>query len=124
MTFATAFMRKVLESDLSDTKALPTSSRHALRRVRERVQFHKHGAVNANLTYAQDDVQLDDTTELYSEHRVKQASRPRRKRNITRPRCHIDLRRRPHLQSRLFSFALTAAGIDPTVASGARSATC
>jgi hypothetical protein len=119
MTFATAFMRKVLESDLSDTKSFANKladTRYA--DFAKEFNLTSTGAVNANLTYAQDDVQLDDTTELYSEHRVKQGVAAATEAQYYQAKMPIltsvdDLVSDP----RLFSFALTAAGIDPTVAS-------
>src|ERR1700730_17633679 len=73
MTFAPAFMRKVLESNLSDPKSFANKladTRYVA--FAKQFNFTTTGSVRANLTSAQDDIQLNDTTELYSEHRTKQ----------------------------------------------------
>jgi Protein of unknown function (DUF1217) len=119
MTFATAFMRKVLQSDLSDPKSFANKladTRYAA--FAKEFNFSTTGNVRANLTYAQDDIQLDDTTELYSEHRIKQGVAAATEAQYYQAKMPTltsvdDLIANP----RLFSFALTAAGIDPTIAS-------
>ena len=70
---AKAFMRKVLESDLSDPKSFANKladTRYAS--FAKSFNFTTTGSVTESLTYAQNDIQADDTVELYSEHRVKQ----------------------------------------------------
>lgn len=119
MTFATAFMRKVLESDLSD----PDSFANKLSDTRyvafaKKFNFTTTGSVQGNLTYTQDDFQLDDTTELYSEHRTQQGVAAATEAQYYRSKIPTissvdDLISDP----RLFSYALTSAGIDPTIAS-------
>jgi hypothetical protein len=119
MTFATAFMRKVLQSDLSDPKSFANKladTRYAA--FAKEFNFSTTGSVRSNLTYAQDNIQLDDTTELYSEHRIKQGVAAATEAQYYQAKMPTltsvdDLIANP----RLFSFALTAAGIDPTIAS-------
>src|ERR1700730_6958558 len=73
MTFATAFMRKVLESDLSDKNSFANKLADTrFVAFAKQFNFTTTGAVQSNLTYTQDNAQLDDTTGLYSEHRVNQ----------------------------------------------------
>ena len=74
MTFATAFMRKVLESDLSDPKSFANklSDTRYVAFAKQFNFFSTTGNVPTGLAYAQDDSHLDDTTELYSQHRVQQ----------------------------------------------------
>jgi hypothetical protein len=119
MTFATAFMRKVLESDLSDTNSFANKladTRYVA--FAKQFNFTTTGAVQSNLTYAQDNAQLDDTTGLYSKHRVNQGVAAATEAQYYQAKI-------PTLTSvdglisdpRLFSYALTAASIDPTIAS-------
>jgi hypothetical protein len=119
MTFAKAFMRKVLESDLSDPKSFANKladTRYA--EFAKAFNFTTTGAVRQSLTYAQDAVQQDDLVELYSEHRVKQGVAAATEANYYQARIPTittvdDL----IADKRLFSYALTSAGIDPTIAS-------
>ena len=119
MTFATAFMRKVLESDLSDPKSFANKladTRYV--EFAKEFNFTTTGDVESNLTYAQDNSQLDDTTELYSEHRAKQGVAAATEAQYYQAKIPTltsvdDLIADP----RLFAFALTAAGMDPTIAS-------
>jgi hypothetical protein len=121
MTFAAAFMRKVLESDLSDPKSFAnklTDTRYAA--FAKEFNFTTTGDVRPTLTYVQDDIQLDDMTELYFEHRIKQGVTASTEAKYYQAKI-------PTLTSvddlisdqRLFSFALVSVGLDPTVASGA-----
>ena len=119
MTYATAFMRKVLESNLDDTKSF--ANKLADKRYAEfakEFNFTTTGTVRQNLTYAQDDIQLDDMTELYSEHRIKQGVAASTEAQYYQAKI-------PTLTSvddlianqRLFSFALISAASIPTIAS-------
>ncbi len=119
MTFATAFMRKVLESDLSDPKSFAnklSDTRYVA--FAKQFNFSTTGNVPTGLAYAQDDSHLDDTTELYSQHRVQQGVTAATEVQYYQSKIPTlgtvdDLIANP----RLFSFALTAAGIDPSIAS-------
>ena len=119
MTFATAFMRKVLESDLSDPKSFAnklSDTRYVA--FAKQFNFSTTGNVPTGLAYAQDDSHLDDTTELYSQHRVQQGVTAATEAQYYQSKIPTlgtvdDLIANP----RLFSFALTAAGIDPSIAS-------
>jgi hypothetical protein len=119
MTFATAFMRKVLESDLSDPKSFAnklSDTRYVA--FAKQFNFGTTGNVPTGLTYAQDDSHLADTETLYSQHRVQQGVAASTEAQYYQSKI-------PTLTSvdgliadpRLFAYALTAAGIDPTIAS-------
>lgn len=119
MTFATAFMRKVLLSDLSDPKSF--ANRLADKRFVDFARdynFTTTGDVRANLAYVQDDHQLDDTAGLYSEHRIKQGVTAAAEAQYYQTKI-------PTLSSvddliadpRLFASALTSVGLDPSIAS-------
>ena len=119
MTFATAFMRKVLESDLTDTKSFANKlADPRFVAFAKQFNFTTTGDVQTSLTYAQDDAQLNDTTELYSEHSTKQGVAAATEAQYYQSKIPTltsvdDLIADP----RLFSYALTSAGIDPTIAS-------
>ena len=85
MTYAKAFMRKVLESDLTDAKSFArqlVDSRYAI--FANSFSFTTDGTVRSSLPFVQNEFQEDDTIGLYSEHRVKQG-RVRRNRSAVLP---------------------------------------
>ena len=124
-TVATAFMRKVLESDLSDPKSFAnklSDTRYVA--FAKQFNFSTTGNVPTGLAYAQDDSHLDDTTELYSQHRVQQGVAAATEVQYYQSKIPTlgtvdDLIANP----RLFSFALTPASI-PRSPRRARSAMC
>ncbi len=66
MTYAKAFMRKVLESDLTDAKSFArqlVDSRYAI--FANSFSFTKEGTVRSSLPYVQNEFQEDDTIGLY-----------------------------------------------------------
>jgi hypothetical protein len=119
MTFAKAFMRKVLESDLNDSKSF------ARQLVDQRYlafasafSFTTDGSAESNLPYVQNDFQENDTTGLYSQHRVNQGAAAATEAQYYQSRMASvtsvdDLLADP----RLFNYALTAVGLDPSIAS-------
>jgi len=119
MTYAKAFMRKVLESDLSDAKSFArqlVDSRYAI--FANSFSFTKDGTVRSSLPYVQNEFQGDDTTGLYSEHRVKKGASAATEAQYYQSKLATltsvdDL----VADDRLFAFALTAYGLDPKIAS-------
>ncbi len=119
MLNAKAFMRKVLESDLSDDKSFANrlaDTRYAA--FAKVFNFTPSGDVRQSLAYAQSEVQVDDIADLYSEHRVKQGLAAATEAQYFQARIPaIGSVDELIADKRLFSFALTAVGIDPTIAS-------
>lgn len=119
MTYAKAFMRKVLESDLSDAKSFArqlVDSRYAI--FANSFSFTKEGTVRSSLPYVQNEFQGDDTIGLYSEHRVKKGATAATEAQYYQSKLATltsvdDL----VADDRLFAFALTAYGLDPKIAS-------
>jgi hypothetical protein len=116
---AKAFMRKVLESDLSDThsfaKQLVDSRFVTFARA---FNFTTDGKVATNAKVVQTSIQDDDTVGLYTEHRVRSgeaaaANVQNYQDRIGAIRTVGDFLR----DDRLFSLALTAYGLDPDIAS-------
>jgi hypothetical protein len=119
MTYAKAFMRKVLESDLNDAKSFArqlVDSRYAI--FAHAFSFTKEGTVRSSLPYVQNEFQGDDTVGLYSEHRVKKGTAAATEAQYYQSKLatltSVDAL---VADERLFSFALTAFGLDPTIAS-------
>jgi hypothetical protein len=119
MTYAKAFMRKVLESDLTDTKSFArqlVDSRYAI--FANSFSFMKDGTVRSSLPYVQNEFQGDDTVGLYSEHRVNKGATAATEVQYYQSKLATltsvdDL----VADDRLFAFALTAYGLDPKIAS-------
>ncbi len=119
MTYAKAFMRKVLKSDLTDPKSFArqlVDSRYAI--FAKSFNFTADGTVRANLPYVQNEFQEDDTIGLYSEHRLKKGASAATEAQYYETKIATltsvdDL----IADDRLFAFALTAHGLDPTIAS-------
>jgi hypothetical protein len=119
MINAKAFMRKVLESDLSDPKSF--ANRLADTRYAEFARafnFSTSGGVRGSLAYAQNEIQVDDISELYSEHRLKQGVAAATEVDYYQAKI-ATLTSVDELiaDERLFAFALVAAGLDPSIAS-------
>lgn len=119
MTYATAFMRKVLESDLNDSKSFArqlVDSRYAI--FARSFNFNKDGTVNSSLPYVQNEFQGDDTVGLYSEHRVKKGTASAAETEYYQTKM-ATLTSVDQLiaDDRLFSYALTSVGLDPRIAS-------
>jgi len=119
MTYAKAFMRKVLESDLNDTKSFArqlVDSRYVA--FARAFNFTTDGDVRASLPFVQNDSQVDDTVGLYSEHRIRQGAAAATEAQYYQARIGT-LTSADDLiaDDRLFAYALTAYGLDPTIAS-------
>jgi hypothetical protein len=121
MTYAKAFMRKVLESDLDDEQSFVrrlVDTRYI--EFARAFSFGTDGGVRQNLPFAQNEYQVDDTVGLYSEPRVKQGISAAAEAKYFQSKI-------PTLSSvdeligdkRLFAYALTAFGIESRYASAA-----
>ena len=119
MTYAKAFMRKVLESDVTDDKSFArklVDPRYLA--FAKTYSFTTEGKVRSALPFVQNTFQEDDTIGLYSEHRVRQGA-------VAATEAEYYQTRIPTLASvddliaddRLFAYALTAVGLDPKIAS-------
>jgi hypothetical protein len=119
MTYAKAFMRKVLESDLTKADSFArklVDSRYAI--FGRSFNFATDGSVKASTPFVQSDAQIDDTVGLYSEHRVRQGAAAAAEAQYYQARL-ATLTSADQLigDERLFDYALTAFGLDPTIAS-------
>ena len=119
MTYAKAFMRKVLESDLTDAKSFArqlVDSRYAI--FAKSFSFTKDGTVRSSLPYVQNEFQEDDTIGLYTEHRVnKGASAATEAQYYQSKLATLTSVDELVADDQLFAFALTAYGLDPKIAS-------
>ena len=119
MTYAKAFMRKVLQSDLSDSKSFARQlidQRYAT--FARAFSFTTSGGVRPNLPFVQNDFQEDTTTGLYSEHRVKQGAAAATEAQYYQSQIAGITSVDDFLaDDRLFAYALTAVGLDPRIAS-------
>ena len=119
MTFAKAFMRKVLESDLNNSKSFArqlVDQRYVT--FASAFSFTTDGSARSNLPFVQNDFQENDTIGLYSEHRVRQGTAAATEAQYYQGRMAgvtsvDDLL----ADDRLFNYALTAVGLDPSIAS-------
>jgi hypothetical protein len=121
MTFAKAFMRKVLESDLNDDKSFArqlVDSRYVA--FASAFNFNTDGSAKANLPFVQNDFQENDTTGLYSQHLVNQGAAAATETQYYQSRMATVTSVDGFLgDQRLFNYALTAVGLDPSIASTA-----
>ena len=119
MTYAKAFMRKVLESDLNNSRSFVrqlVDTRYQT--FASAFSFSTDGTARPNLPFVQDDFQKDGTTGLYSEHRVRQGTTAAAEAQYYQGRMATITSVDAFLgDERLFSYALTAAGLDPRIAS-------
>jgi hypothetical protein len=119
MIYAKAFMRKVLTSDLSDTKSFARGLTDTRFQDFARIlNFTAKGAVVADVEVAQTDIQLDDTSGLYTEHRVRSGERAATEVANYQDRLGLlDTVDKFLRDERIFNFVLTAYGLDPSIAS-------
>jgi hypothetical protein len=119
MTYARAFMRKVLESDLDDSRSFVrqlVDTRYLT--FARAFSFSTDGAARPNLPFVQDDFQQDATVGLYSEHRVRQGVAAAAEAQYYQSRMAAITSVDAFLaDERLFSYALTSVGLDPRIAS-------
>jgi hypothetical protein len=119
MTYAKAFMRKVLQSDLNDPKSFArqlVDSRYAI--LAKSFSFATDGTVKSSLPYVQNEFQEDDTIGLYSEHRLRKGVSAAAETQYFESKLAA-LTSVDELvgDERLFAYALTAYGLDPRIAS-------
>ncbi len=119
MTYAKAFMRKVLESDISDTKSFV--NKLADKRYLEFAKafnFLPSGAVDAGVTTAQDEASEDAMIGLYSQQRITKGEAAAAEGTYYKSRIGSITSVDDLLaDQRLFDYALKAYGIDPNLAS-------
>ena len=119
MTYAKAFMRKVFQSDLNDSKSFVrqlTDPRFL--QIAKAFNFATDGKINKSPATAQETNDLNDTVGLYSGHRVKQGTAAAAdaafyQSAIGSVTTVDDLLSRP----RLLNIALQAYGLDPNLIS-------
>jgi len=119
MTYAKAFMKKVLESDLNDDQSFV--SKLVDKRYKEFAQvFHflPSGGVDVGMTTAQDTVSEDATAGLYSQQRINKGTAVAAEADYYQSRIgSITSVDQLLSDERLFNYALTAYGIDASIAS-------
>lgn len=119
MTYAKAFMRKVLESDVNDSKSFVgklTDPRFMA--FAKAFNFSTDGTVTSSPVAAQEAPDETDTIGLYSDHRIKQGTAAANEaayyqNNIGTVQSVDELLSRPEL----LNYALTAYGLDPNITS-------
>ena len=119
MTYAKAFMRKVLESDLTDQNSFVRKMVDPRYQAFARAfNFAPDGRVAEGVTIVQDSGDLDATIGLYSEQRLRKGSASMAEAEYYAARV-ATLTSVDQLVAdpRLFSYALTAHGIDAKIAS-------
>jgi hypothetical protein len=119
MTYAKAFMKKVLESDLTDSASFARKlSDQRYVTFAKSFNFTSTGGVTAGTTMAQDAADETETVGLYSEQRVRKGAAVATEVDYYQSRIgsitNVD---QLVSDSRLFSFALKSYGIDPDIAS-------
>jgi hypothetical protein len=119
MTYAKAFMRKVLESDLDDTSSFVNKladSRYL--EFAKAFHFLPSGDVDAGLTTAQDSASEDAMIGLYSQQRILKGETAAAEAAYYQSRIgSIDSVDQLLSDERLFKYALTAYGLDASIAS-------
>ncbi|MDQ8698982.1 DUF1217 domain-containing protein [Hyphomicrobium sp. LHD-15] len=119
MTYAKAFMKKVLESDLTDSAsfARKLSDQRYVTFARS-FNFTPTGGVTAGATMAQDAGDETETVGLYTEQRVRKGTAVATDVDYYESRIgSITTVDQLVSDARLFSFALKSYGIDPDIAS-------
>lgn len=119
MIYAKAFMRKVLESDLSDSSSFANAlvdKRYVA--FAKAFNFGTDGKVVAASTLVQSTAQEDETLGLYSEHRVRSGETAATEVQNFQSRIGVFTSVDGFLRDdRLVAVALTAVGLDPDTAS-------
>jgi hypothetical protein len=121
MTYAKAFMRKVLESDVSDQDSFVRKlvDQRYLAFAQE-YNFATDGTVKKGSVTAQDAPDLEETTGLYSQQRVlKGAAAATEAESYKAWMGSITSVDQFLSEDSVFSYALTAYGLDPSIASTA-----
>lgn len=119
MTYAKAFMRKVLESDIKDSDSFVNKlSDKRYLEFAKAFHFLPDGAVDAGLTTAQDSDSEDAMIGLYSQQRARKGEAAAAEAQYYQSRIGSVTSVDQLLgDERLFKFALTAYGLDASVAS-------
>ena len=119
MTYAKAFMRKVLESDVTDQNSFVrklTDQRYL--QFARAFNFKSDGSVQAGTSVAQDQSDLADIVGLYSEQRLRKGTAVAAEVDYYQARmATITSTDQLVSDARLFKFALTAYGINASIAS-------
>lgn len=119
MTYAKAFMRKVLESDLTDQNSFVrklVDQRYV--EFARAFNFAPDGNVKAGTTVVQDGADLAEVVGLYSEQRMRKGAAVAAEAEYYQARmATITSADQFVADERLFKFALTAYGIDASIAS-------
>jgi hypothetical protein len=119
MTFAKAFMKKVLQSDLNDDKSFAnqlTDKRYL--EFAKAFHFLPSGDVDAGQSTAQDGASEDAMIGLYSQHRLDKGALAGTEADYFKSRiAGVTSVDQLLSDKRLFDFALVAYGIDPDLAS-------
>ncbi|WP_295558349.1 DUF1217 domain-containing protein [uncultured Hyphomicrobium sp.] len=119
MTYAKAFMRKVLESDVTDSDSFVRKlvDRRYLEFARA-FNFNKDGSVSAGTAIIQDKSDLAETVGLYSEQRLRKGAAVAAEVEYYQARmATISSADQFVADDRLFKFALTSFGINADIAS-------
>jgi hypothetical protein len=119
MTYAKAFMKKVLESDLTDSHSLAnTLSDQRYLDFAKAFHFLSSGDVDVGATVAQDAASQDALIGLYSQQRINKGAAAATEAEFYQGRIDSITNVDDLLSDeRLFNFALTAYGIDADIAS-------
>lgn len=121
MTYAKAFMRKVLESDLNDQNSFVrkmVDTRYQA--FAQAFNFTPDGGVEKGVAVVQDSADLEDMIGLYSEQRLRKGTASMAEAEYYAARvATITTVDQLVSDPRLFKFALTAYGIDSSIASEA-----
>jgi hypothetical protein len=119
MTYAKAFMRKVLESDVTDENSFVrklTDQRYL--QFARAFNFKSDGSVQAGTSVVQDQSDLDELVGLYSEQRLRKGTAVAAEVDYYQARmASITSADQFVSDARLFKFALTAYGINANIAS-------
>lgn len=119
MTYAKAFMRKVLESDLTDSSSFArklSDSRYVA--FAQAFNFSTDGTVESGTPTVQDDSDLESLVGLYSEQRTRKGAAIATEADYYQARIGTVTSAKEFVSdSRLFDFALTSFGIDASIAS-------
>jgi hypothetical protein len=119
MTYAKAFMKKVLQSDVNDQDSFVNKlvDKRYLDFAKA-FNFLPSGGVDVGTTVAQDSTDEDETVGLYSQQRVAKGTAAATEADYYQSRMSsITSVDQLISDDRLFSYALTAYGIDPSIAS-------
>lgn len=121
MIYAKAYMRKVLESDLTDgTSFVNRLSDSRFIAFAKAFNFNTDGSVESATTESQSAASQEAMSDLYSDHRIKQGQAAATEADYFKSKmATITSVDQLTSNSRLFKYALDAFGIDSSIASAA-----